>query len=229
MLAGEPPFTGPNAQAVIARMLTENARPIHAVRPGVSEALDAVLAKALARVPADRYATVGEFSDALGATTSTGTTEAAPAAMRPQPRTARTVAHADFRRLHASACSSDSADCSPGVARTSIPTARRSPCCRSRTPVARTTRISPTASPTKCAASSRHPGPARHRAVERQSIPRHEEDRRRNRQRVGRRVHAHRHGALGGRRRRKEDRARDARVDSRQRTTRPSGSSRSTS
>ena len=79
MLAGEPPFTGLNAQAVIARMLTENARPIHAVRPGVSEALDAVLAKALARVPVDRYATMGEFSDALGATLSTGTTESAPA------------------------------------------------------------------------------------------------------------------------------------------------------
>ena len=71
MLAGEPPFTGANAQAVIARMLTESARPIHAVRPGVSEALDVVLAKALARVPADRYATIGAFSDALGATMST--------------------------------------------------------------------------------------------------------------------------------------------------------------
>jgi TolB-like protein/Flp pilus assembly protein TadD len=80
MLAGEPPFTGANAQAVIARMLTENARPIHGVRPGVSEALDAVLAKALARVPADRYATVGAFSDALGAMVSTGTTESIPAA-----------------------------------------------------------------------------------------------------------------------------------------------------
>jgi len=83
MLAGEPPFTGANAQAVIARMLTENARPIHAVRPGVTEAMDAVLAKALARVPADRYATIGAFSDALGATVSTGTTESIPAAKAP--------------------------------------------------------------------------------------------------------------------------------------------------
>ena len=79
MLAGEPPFTGPNAQAVIARMLTEDARPIHAVRPAVSQALDAVLAKALARVPADRYASIREFSEALGTATSTGTTEAGPA------------------------------------------------------------------------------------------------------------------------------------------------------
>jgi TolB-like protein/tetratricopeptide (TPR) repeat protein len=79
MLAGEPPFTGPNAQAVIARMLTESVRPIHGVRPGVSEALDAVLAKALARVPADRYATIAAFSEALGAATTTGVTEGAPA------------------------------------------------------------------------------------------------------------------------------------------------------
>jgi serine/threonine-protein kinase len=79
MLAGEAPFTGPNAQAVIARMLTESVRPIHGVRPGVSEALDAVLAKALARVPADRYATIAAFSDALAAASTTGVTEAAPA------------------------------------------------------------------------------------------------------------------------------------------------------
>jgi len=84
MLAGEPPFTGPNSQAVIARMLTETARPIHGVRPGVSEALDAVLAKALARVPADRYATIADFSEALGATTSTtGVTEGAVAYKAP--------------------------------------------------------------------------------------------------------------------------------------------------
>jgi serine/threonine-protein kinase len=79
MLAGEAPFTGPNAQAVIARMLTESARPIHGVRPGVSEALDVVLAKALARVPADRFPNIRAFSDALGAAMSTVTTEATPA------------------------------------------------------------------------------------------------------------------------------------------------------
>ena len=67
MLAGEPPFTGPNAQSVIARMLTETPRSLHAVRAGVSEALEAVTFRALARVPADRYATAAELGDALSA------------------------------------------------------------------------------------------------------------------------------------------------------------------
>ena len=69
MLAGEAPFTGPNAQAVIARMLTETPRPIHAARAGVSEILDGVTLRALARVPADRYQTAREFGDALAAVT----------------------------------------------------------------------------------------------------------------------------------------------------------------
>ena len=65
MLAGEPPFSGPNAQTVIARMLTETPRPIHVTRAGVSEGLDTVTLRALARVPADRYATAAEFGEAL--------------------------------------------------------------------------------------------------------------------------------------------------------------------
>ena len=83
MLAGEAPFTGPNAQSVIARMLTESPRALHTARAGVSEALEAVTLRALARVPADRYATVAEFGDALasvtGATASGVTTAAAQA------------------------------------------------------------------------------------------------------------------------------------------------------
>ena len=71
MLAGEPPFTGPNAQSVIARMLTESPRSIHAGRTGVSEALDAVTLRALERLPADRYATAAEFGEALAAVAST--------------------------------------------------------------------------------------------------------------------------------------------------------------
>jgi TolB-like protein/tetratricopeptide (TPR) repeat protein len=65
MLAGEAPFTGPSAQSVIARMMTENPRSIHAERAGVSEALDAITLRALSRVPADRFTTAAEFGDAL--------------------------------------------------------------------------------------------------------------------------------------------------------------------
>src|SRR6185312_9090303 len=48
MLAGEPPFTGPTAQAIIARTLKETPRPIHSMRAGVPAALDQVIAKAMA-------------------------------------------------------------------------------------------------------------------------------------------------------------------------------------
>ncbi len=67
MLVGEPPFTGPNAQSVIARMLTEEPRSIRVTRAGVSEALDAIVHRALAKSPADRYQSTGEFGDALAA------------------------------------------------------------------------------------------------------------------------------------------------------------------
>ena len=71
MLAGEAPFTGATPQAVIARMFTEDPRPIHTIRPGVSAELDAVVARAIARVPADRYSSVSDFMKALrDATTS---------------------------------------------------------------------------------------------------------------------------------------------------------------
>jgi serine/threonine-protein kinase len=66
MLAGEPPFTGPNAQAIIARALSETARPLSTVRKTVSPALSAAVAKAMAVSAADRYATAAEFARALG-------------------------------------------------------------------------------------------------------------------------------------------------------------------
>ena len=73
MLAGEAPHTGPNAQSVIAKTLSAEVRPIHASRPAVSPALDDVIAKALAKVPADRYATAEAFGDALAAAAATMT------------------------------------------------------------------------------------------------------------------------------------------------------------
>lgn len=73
MLAGQAPFAGPNAQAVIARTLSEEPRSINTVRPGVSPMLDGVIARGLAKVPADRYATAEEFGDALAAAAVTVT------------------------------------------------------------------------------------------------------------------------------------------------------------
>jgi rhodanese-related sulfurtransferase len=65
MLAGEPPFTGPSPQAVIARILTEQPRDLHSVRESVTLALQRVVTRALSRLPADRYATAGKFAEAL--------------------------------------------------------------------------------------------------------------------------------------------------------------------
>ncbi len=59
MLAGEAPYTGPTPQAVIARALTESPRPLHPMRLAVPEAVDGVIAKAMARTAADRYAQRG--------------------------------------------------------------------------------------------------------------------------------------------------------------------------
>jgi eukaryotic-like serine/threonine-protein kinase len=64
MLAGEPPFTGPTIQAVLTKRLVGAVPKIGDVRevpPGVERALS----RALARTPADRFATAAEFADAL--------------------------------------------------------------------------------------------------------------------------------------------------------------------
>ncbi|HEU5169329.1 MAG TPA: protein kinase [Gemmatimonadales bacterium] len=65
LLAGEPPFTGPTAQAVLMRRFTETPRPLHEVRETVPAALEQAIGKALARAPADRFATAGQLAQAL--------------------------------------------------------------------------------------------------------------------------------------------------------------------
>ncbi|MGH8310879.1 MAG: hypothetical protein ACRETX_13925, partial [Steroidobacteraceae bacterium] len=71
MLAGEPPFTGPTAQAVIARRLSQPAPSLRDIRPSVPQHVDAALRRALAPIPADRFASTDEFARALSAA-STG-------------------------------------------------------------------------------------------------------------------------------------------------------------
>ena len=55
MLVGEPPFTGPSAQAVIAKVLTEEPPPPSRQRKSVPPAIDAAVLTALAKLPADRF------------------------------------------------------------------------------------------------------------------------------------------------------------------------------
>ncbi|MEE8061902.1 MAG: serine/threonine-protein kinase, partial [Gemmatimonadales bacterium] len=67
MLAGMPPFVGPTPQAVLARhMSMEMAPAIRTVRVTISESLEGVVMKALAKVPADRFSTAAELRDLLG-------------------------------------------------------------------------------------------------------------------------------------------------------------------
>jgi tRNA A-37 threonylcarbamoyl transferase component Bud32/tetratricopeptide (TPR) repeat protein len=65
MLIGEPPFTGPTAQAVVARRFAEPARPIRTVRSAVPESVERAVLKALERAPADRFPDVASFASAL--------------------------------------------------------------------------------------------------------------------------------------------------------------------
>jgi serine/threonine-protein kinase len=65
MLAGEPPHTGATSQAVIAKLMTERPTPLRVIRDTVPVPVDAAVARALAKTPADRFATAGAFTRAL--------------------------------------------------------------------------------------------------------------------------------------------------------------------
>jgi len=71
MLAGEPPHTGPTAQAIIAKLLTQAPTGLQVVRGDVQPGVAAAVASALAKVPADRFASAGEFGAALSAAPAT--------------------------------------------------------------------------------------------------------------------------------------------------------------
>jgi tetratricopeptide (TPR) repeat protein/TolB-like protein len=65
MIAGQPPFTGPTAQAVLARRLVEPPPPLRPMRETVSQDLERAVFRSLARAPADRYSTAAEFAATL--------------------------------------------------------------------------------------------------------------------------------------------------------------------
>jgi serine/threonine-protein kinase len=71
-LAGQPPFTGPTAQAIMARHSLDAVPRLKIVRDAIPDDLEVVIERALEKVPADRYQTSAEFAKALTAA-STGT------------------------------------------------------------------------------------------------------------------------------------------------------------
>ena len=89
MLVGEPPFTGPTAQAIVAKVITEKPPLVTAARETTPPHLAAAIQKSLAKLPADRFASAAEFADALTNPSFTYVTAASlPTAALPHRRTA---------------------------------------------------------------------------------------------------------------------------------------------
>jgi tRNA A-37 threonylcarbamoyl transferase component Bud32 len=68
MLLGEPPFTGPTTQAIVAKILTERPASIVSRRSTVPVAIENAIQTALQKLPADRFPSSIAFSTALAGT-----------------------------------------------------------------------------------------------------------------------------------------------------------------
>lgn len=82
LLTGRPPFGSGAAPQVVQRQLNDALAPPSQLRPGVSEAVDAVLAKALAPNPKRRWSSASTFAIALGRALERGTADAQPPALK---------------------------------------------------------------------------------------------------------------------------------------------------
>jgi len=80
MLVGEPPFTGPTVQAVIAKRFVQTPADVCALREGIPRSIAAAVQRSLARTPTDRYETAGALITALheNATGTRSGSQAAP-------------------------------------------------------------------------------------------------------------------------------------------------------
>jgi len=65
MLAGQPPHTGPSAQSILVRILTESPRSLTEVRHTVPTHVASTVSKAIEKLPADRFDTAKAFLEAL--------------------------------------------------------------------------------------------------------------------------------------------------------------------
>ncbi len=89
MLAGEPPYTGPTAQVILMRRLTDPVPSVRRIRGNVPEAVDQAIQRALAQVPGDRFPTAAAFAEALDTvTTPTATPTMVSAASPARPASA---------------------------------------------------------------------------------------------------------------------------------------------
>ena len=81
LLAGEPPFGGPTAQAIAAKRMTGEVPNLRRLRPAVPESLERAVLCALAPIPADRFNTPAQFAQALALSLTTAT----PTGVTPSP------------------------------------------------------------------------------------------------------------------------------------------------
>jgi serine/threonine protein kinase len=85
MLCGRPPFDGPTPFAVASAHVNERPRRPRSIRPDISEALEAVVARALAKHPNNRFQTPAELRQALQRAAGRPRPTPAPAAATPTP------------------------------------------------------------------------------------------------------------------------------------------------
>jgi serine/threonine-protein kinase len=83
MLAGHPPFTGAQVEAVVRQHLSAEPPSVTHTRPAVADEVVKVIHRALAKSPADRFRTTGEMAAALALTTAL--------VPSPKPSTARSI------------------------------------------------------------------------------------------------------------------------------------------
>ena len=153
MLTGEPPFTGATVQAIVAKVLTERPTAPSTVRDTVPLNVEQAVLKALAKLPADRWATTERFADALTRSETTHGVDATGVSARQVSRRGLAAVMArrdDPHRDHRGLAGSTVRQARRGVVgiHTSSPThraSRRAPACRptvSRSPT-RATRAAP--------------------------------------------------------------------------------------
>ena len=85
MLAGEPPFTGPTAQAIVAKVLTADPPPLATLRRNVAPHVAEAVHRALEKLPADRHARAADFAAELGGTATVARATSRAGIARPMP------------------------------------------------------------------------------------------------------------------------------------------------
>lgn len=85
MLAGAPPFTGPNAMAIMARHMVDPVPRLETVRPTVAPNITGAIERALAKSPADRFQSLAEWREAIRQPSATTTGAPGPARIHKPP------------------------------------------------------------------------------------------------------------------------------------------------